>query len=193
MFLQYGIKSVSMDDISRELGISKKTLYQHISGKEELVHHVIEDIVSNERKAACSYFEEAGNAVEQMMMIAEHVTKFLQKISATTMYDLKKYYRRQWKFLTNSRDKMIHEHIKQNTIRGIEEGYYLEHLDPELISNIYLKLITYIVDDVIFDQPNKIPKVSLYEGFIQYHLRGICSPKGIKLLQSYTNTKTNKQ
>ena len=124
LFMKYGIKSVSMDDVSRELGISKKTLYQYFKDKDELVTKVVEhhaELLSGEMFKMVS---ENANAIEQLLQVSKFVSQYLKNINPSVTYDLKKYYPQIWKNVNlNNRDYIFNQ-IKQNMINGIKEGLY---------------------------------------------------------------------
>ena len=184
MFLQFGIKSVSMDDISRDLGISKKTLYELVPNKHELVTKVLQEFMQEEHAQVEVIYHESTDPIHELVLIAKHVTKMLKKISPNTMYDLRKYYREAWRAIELERDKLIFDNIERNLRTGIKEGLYREDLDIDLVTTLYLKMATYITDEKILDVTNP-KKISLYIEFVKYHIRGIATNTGMKTLQKY--------
>ena len=97
LYMKYGIKSVSMDDVARELGISKKTLYQHFTDKDELVQKVVDyhmDMQEQEmKKIACA----GHNAIEELLMVSKNITQLLKQTNPSVTYDLQKYYPETWR------------------------------------------------------------------------------------------------
>ena len=96
LFMRYGVKSISMDDISSQLGISKKTLYQFVDNKKDLIQKVFERHIEEEMAAMKIIVNESENAVEEIVRIAQYVTQLLREMSPKTLYDLQKYYRSIW-------------------------------------------------------------------------------------------------
>ena len=92
MFITLGFKSVTMDDIARELGISKKTLYQYVENKNDLIGQIFQERIKNEKQCMADIREEATDAVDEILRIARYVIQELRQMSPTTMYDLRKYY-----------------------------------------------------------------------------------------------------
>ena len=184
MFMRFGIKSVSMDDISRDLGISKKTLYELVPNKGELVAKVLQGFMQEEHAQVEVVHNESKDPIHELVLIAKHVTKMLKKISPNTMYDLRKYYRDAWRSIELERDKLIYDNIERNLRTGISEGLYREDLDIDLLTTLYLKMATYITDEKILDVTNP-KKISLYIEFVKYHIRGIATARGMKTLQKY--------
>ena len=184
MFLRFGIKSVSMDDISRDLGISKKTLYSLVQNKSALVSKILQGFMQEEHNQVAIIAETAKDPIHELVLIAKHVIKMLKKISPTTMYDLRKYYREEWREMETARDAMIHANVKKNLLLGIREGLYRTDLDIELVTTLYLKMATYIIGEQILDV-TKPKRISLYIEFVKYHIRGIATTRGMKVLQKY--------
>jgi AcrR family transcriptional regulator len=156
MFMRYGIKSVTMDELSREIGISKKTLYQYFETKEELIEQIIE----------------------------QHIVKELRHVAPTTMYDLQKYYRASFDKLQARFQVQIFSTIKENLERGIKEGLYRKEVNAEIIARFYNVLSLTLIDEASFPS-DKYPKEKMYLEFLDYHIHGIASPKGLALFQEY--------
>ena len=106
LFLRYGIKSVTMDDIARELGISKKTLYQFVENKTDLIQQIFRQKIEGEIKLIAEIRATAQDAIDEMMKIARHAIDELRKLTPTIVYDLQKYYHGTWKMM---------ESLHQNT------------------------------------------------------------------------------
>ena len=184
MFLRFGIKSVSMDDISRDLGISKKTLYCMVPNKAKLVSDILHRFIEEEEAQVAVIDSQAKDPIHEMVLIARHVTRMLKKLSPNTLYDLKKYYLEAWREMETSRNEMIHRNIKRNLETGIKHELYRDDLNVDLLSTLYVRMATYIVDQKIMDITRE-QKINLYKEFIKYHIRGIGTTKGMKVLKNY--------
>lgn len=186
LFLKYGIKSVSMDDIARLLGISKKTIYSYVSNKSELVVESLKCFVKEEEDSVCSIVKNSKNAIEELTAIGEYVGNSLRKMKPTLMYDLQKYYGSTFKYIREEHFAHIENTIKTNIQRGISEGFYRDDLDPEIQAKLYVGLAQLLVDEENFPS-SKYERVYLYNQILKYHLHGITNDKGRKELQKYTN------
>ncbi len=190
MFMRFGIKSVSMDDISRSLGISKKTLYLLTASKQDLVGKILDNYLSEEKEQITAIKDKASDSIHELLLIANHVTEMLKKLSANTLYDLRKYYGEHWTKMESERHTMIYEDIKRNLDRGIEQGLYREDVDTDLLSTLYVRMATFIMDEkIVLKGSDK--KVQLYREFIRYHIRGIATSKGIRLMNKYDHLLKN--
>jgi TetR/AcrR family transcriptional regulator, cholesterol catabolism regulator len=184
LFMRLGLKSVSMDDVTRELGISKKTLYQYFESKEDLITQVISRHQCEESEAVTGICREATDALEEVMGIARHVIVQLQQMSPATIFDLKKYYPEAWQVVERTQFEYVYNVIRSNLERGKKEGLYRDDFDSDIIARLYVGNTSVLMDDQSF--PTAAYHWSaLYREFIHYHLRGIASPKGLKKLQEY--------
>lgn len=117
LFMKYGLKSVSMDDISRQLGISKKTLYQCVENKRDLIKEVFQKHIEEEEAAISEIVAKSKDAVDEMIGIARFVTALLREISPTTLYDMQKYYGDIWGMMEALHQDHIYTVIKTNLDR----------------------------------------------------------------------------
>ena len=184
MFLRYGIKSVSMDDIARLIGISKKTIYNHVTNKKDLVTNVMEVFIKEEQKEVKKITRESENALDEMTNIARHVLKSLGMMKPSFTYDLKKYHPQAWKLVEENHFSFMENTVRKNINRGIKEGYYRKNFNASIVSKIYLAMATSCTNEEIFSH-EEFKLTEIYENFIMYHLHGIISDKGRKELSKY--------
>ena len=185
LFMKYGLKSVSMDDISRKLGISKKTLYQCVENKRDLIKEVFQKHIEEEEAAISEIVAKSKDAVDEMIEIARFVTALLREISPTTLYDMQKYYGDIWGMMEALHQDHIYSVIKTNLDRGISEGLYRKDLNTDIIAKLYVGKTLLIVDEDVFPLKD-YNKEKLYVEYVHYHLHGIALPKGLKLFEKYT-------
>ena len=182
LFLKYGIKSVSMDDISRKLGISKKTIYLFVSTKEDLIQDVIDIQLKKDEKDIKNILDKSEDAIDEMINIAKHALTFLRQMTPSLIYDLKKYHSQSWEKIETLHFAFIEKTILNNLQRGQVEGYYRQDFEPKIISKLYVYTSTTIADQDKF-QIDDFDRVLLFKEMIRYHLRGIVSEKGLKLIE----------
>ncbi len=186
LFLRLGIRSVTMEELARELGISKKTLYQFVENKADLINQIILNSTENEKRCIAQFREESDDAIEEMLNIAEFVLQTLRKISPAAIYDLQKYYRESWNAMEAMHKEYIYATIRDNLDLGIEQGIYRSDLNPDIIAKLYVGKTSFITDEEIFPL-EEYRRDDLYEEFINYHIHGIASPKGLELLEKHLN------
>lgn len=184
--MKVGIKSVSMDDIARSLGISKKTIYKHFSDKRDLVSKVIELNITKEQGVCNSHFGTPENAIRKMIDLSKYVSQTHKSMNATVLYDLQKYYPSQWKKFEAFRVGFISESIKTNIEDGIQEGLFRKTIEPAILSRLYVLLVQGLMK-LLSEHPGEYDFVSVHQQMVSYHLYGICSPKGLIYLEQHIN------
>lgn len=181
LYFKYGIKSVSMDDVSKELGISKKTLYGYFNDKNDLVRQFLSFHIHNIREVFEKEKKE-HNAIDHLLFISKIMMDFLKGLSPAVHYDLQKYYPEIFKDLFEyKRDNML-ERVKQNIIHGQKEGLYRKDLNPDIISYIYVNRIEASLD-ADFLRKFEFSSTELYCEMLNYHIRGISSKKGLEYFE----------
>jgi AcrR family transcriptional regulator len=141
LYMKYGIKSVTMDDVARELGISKKTLYQYVTDKNDLVKKVVEMELS-ERAEDFSLMSCPGlNAIEEIFEVHKLVRQMLKDYNPSTEYDLRKYYPDLFTQVIKVRRERIYNNILANLTKGKTEGLYRKELDNEIIAKLQLSRV----------------------------------------------------
>jgi Transcriptional regulator len=191
-FMRLGIRSVSMDDIARGLGISKKTLYQHFASKKDLVNKSISRHVHLEVEALDHIEKVADNALDEMASFAEHTVIHFRQIGPALIHDLQKYYRDIWDVVISNHSIVIKTKIEQNIIRGIKEGYYRSDVDADIASKLYVSKSFTLVDEGLFPSTH-YPREYLLGQHILYHINGLLSDKGRIYFRTFDlfNTKRN--
>jgi AcrR family transcriptional regulator len=184
LFMRYGIRSVSMDEIAAHLGMSKKTIYQFYSDKDALVESVI-NIVIGENKNVC--FKQASvckDAIHEIFLGMDHVAEMLANMNPLLMNDLEKYHHSTFKKLTEHKNKFFANLVKENLERGISEGFYREEIDTEILSQFRVATTFLIFDSNTFPHGKHAP-LQILEEITDNFLYGITNAKGQKLTQKY--------
>lgn len=187
MFLTLGFKSVTMDDIASEMGISKKTIYQHFSNKDSLVKATTTNLFD---KISCGIDEiilADKNPIEELFAIKDFVVQNLKDENTSPIYQLQKYYPRIHKSLMIKQFEKMGSCVVENLEKGITLGLFRDEINKDLISRFYFAGMTSIKDVEIFN-PKEFSPREVQLKYLEYHLRGICTPKGIEFL---TNIITN--
>ena len=183
LYRKYGIKSVTMDDVAHELGMSKKTLYQFVSDKTELVQMVVEHV----RKCNFSTMKKKKgvdlNAIEELIEVSQHVNRLMKEHSPAYEYDLKKYYPDIYLSLMSARRKLMYESMIANIRKGKKEGIYREELDEKIIAKLHLLRIENLQSNEIFGEDEMHSPKFFREVFV-YHIHGLATDKGLKILHN---------
>ena len=187
LFLSLGFKSVTMDDLADRMGISKKTIYTHFKNKTDLVEQCTLNLFHKISHGIDCICEKGKNPIEEEYEIKRFVMANLKDEKTSPQYQLKKYYPQIHKTLQKKQYDLIRESIRSNIQRGIEQGLYRENLDADLIARVYFAGMTSLKDDRLFPR-DSFPMVPLMNEHLEYHLRGIVTPKGRTILNTIINS-----
>lgn len=190
MFITLGFKSVTMDDIANEIGISKKTIYTHYKNKTNLVKETTLSLFEVITQGIDCICEQDHNPIEELYAIKKFVMMHLKNEKSSPQYQLQKYYPEIFHTLKNKQFEMMQECTLRNLKKGVEQSLYRNNLDIEFVSRIYFIGVSGTKDDALFPS-EKFPKAQLMEEFLEYHLRGIVTKKGQLTLNNFINDQTN--
>jgi AcrR family transcriptional regulator len=182
LFLRYGIKSITMDDVARELGISKKTLYQMVESKDILVMKVLSQHISREKSQCLGMACKAPNAIEEIFVIMDSNSQELAQMKTNIINDLQKYHRDAWLMLRNFHYDFVFNIIRDNLNRGRKENLYREDFDIEIIAKLHLATAFNLFDEQLFPAGGA-SKVVLFKEHMLHFLHGIVSSKGLVYLK----------
>jgi TetR/AcrR family transcriptional regulator, cholesterol catabolism regulator len=184
LYRKYGIRSVTMDDVSHELGISKKTLYQYVQDKDDLVHKVVELEISDRQDRMNISCSDDKNAIEQLLEIARCISTMLKDYSAASEYDLKKYYPDLYIKVRDLRRNHVFRFIMENLKKGIQEGLYREEIKVDIVSRLNVALIENMVDSEVISIPEFMDP-QFFNEFFAYHIRGIVNANGLNFFEAH--------
>lgn len=177
LFWRYGIKSVTMDDIAKDLGISKRTIYQHYSDKEAILEMVVRHELSTQKCDMDKLDMYADQPIEQMIQTSEQMRTALANINPVLLYDLKKYYPQAWQLFQSYKNEVVMESIRENLAKGIEQGLYRADLNIEILSILRLEQVELAFDPTIYP-PGKFNVIDLQQQLLHHFLRGLLTEKG---------------
>ncbi len=181
-FLRYGLRTVTMSDLAADMGMSKKTLYRHFGGKEELVCAVVRSFLEREYRLMQQNSEQAEHAIDEMFFVAGYVIALFRRLSPNVMLEVRKYYASAWELIEGLHFTRIRELIANNLERGVAEGLYRRELDSLVLSRLYMRLADSLVDEQLFPI-EAFERTALFHQFIAYHMYGIVSHRGRELLE----------
>jgi AcrR family transcriptional regulator len=183
IFTEHGMRNVSMDDVSRMLGISKKTLYQYVENKVDLVKKIgiyIRETIKNRMEELEKMDLNAIDVLLEMSKIAG--TRHL-RINPVIAFELRKFYPQAYEeYISNKRDLII-ENVKKNIDQGIKEGLYRQDLNKEIIAHLYFKKIEDFHNPELTDLQN-FSYDNVFEVMFENHIRGIANQKGIEYFEN---------
>lgn len=179
LYLRFGIKSVTMDDVASECGVSKKTLYQYFSDKEDLVTQIINFYLQKpEYKLEKN---NAENAIDSMFLVRQHVNSIFKFYNNNIEYDLKKLYPKLHKKIHDEKRQRIYLNTLSNIEAGKKQGYYRKDTNADVVAKLQVgrMLFTLHPDNQIFEE-HEISSMSVFDDIMDYHMHAICTPKGLE-------------
>lgn len=182
LYRKYGIRSITMDDLAHELGISKKTLYLYVRDKSELVGKVVEYSGLFGPAGIKELLETRGNAIEQLIGVSQKFHALLRENSPAYEYDLKKYYPGHYRKLMSARRKMMYEIVVANIRQGKKEDIYREELDEEIIAKLHMMRIENLRSNELFKE-NVVQSSKFFREIFIYHIHGLATSYGLEVLE----------
>ncbi|WP_423996871.1 TetR/AcrR family transcriptional regulator [Maribacter sp. IgM3_T14_3] len=187
LFLERGFKSITMDDIANEIGMSKKTIYSEYSNKTSLVEDCVMHKFCDLSNGIDLIIAMEKNAIEELYEIKKYVMSHLNDEKSSPQYQLMKYYPKIHKNLKLLQFDKMHKCILLNVERGLEQGLFRDNINPEFVARIYFTGLNSIKDQNMFPL-EQFPIGKLMDSFLEYHIRGIVTPKGKTILNNIINS-----
>jgi AcrR family transcriptional regulator len=184
LFHKFGIKRVTMDDIAKELGMSKKTIYHHFIEKDDLVNTLCDTEMIKHEQIFDELFNESKNPIHEMMLISANMRKMMQHINPIFFLDLQKFHPQAFNRFQEFKQNCAFKHIVRNINKGIEAGFYRNDIDVEFTAKYRLSQL----DMLLFGNYYSFEKISFtksHELLLDMFVYGICTAKGHQLLNDY--------
>lgn len=190
-FRQYGFKSVTMDDLAKNLGVSKKTLYELFKDKDELVLESVMFMLHDNQLKTEQAFKVSHNAVEQIIKILQLMEGMVRGMNMVCYMEMQKFYPSAYKFLQKHKQDFLYKCVSENLKQGISEGLYREDIDIEIITRFRMESALIVFQNNIFPQ-DKYDIVKVNTQIFANYMYGIASIKGHKLITKHINEINNK-
>lgn len=191
LFMQYGIRSVSMDDIVNSLGMSKKTLYQYYADKDELVDAVVDSHIREIQSDCIDCRKDAKDAVHEIFITMERIMEEFSNMNPMLLYDLEKFHFKAYQRFREHKDKFLALIIRQNIEWGIRDELYRPEISVDVLCKFRLESMMLPFNVSVFP-PGKYNLASLSGIIIEHFVYGLATVKGHKLIQKYNEQRQKK-
>lgn len=182
LFLKLGFKSVTMDDIANELGMSKKTIYKYFKNKVELVDEATAHLHEIMHAQVLVVYDSGFNAIKENFEAHKIFKGFVQNSDDSPIFQLKKYYPETYEKIMSKEFCMFRDCLSNNIEKGVKKGLYRQGVSTELIIKFYFSLIMSVHDSNLYTySKNTISKLEL--NVLEYHTRAIATKEGIRILE----------
>ena len=182
MYFKYGIKSVTMDDVSRELGISKKTLYSYFTDKADLVNKAVDRTIDKISQKYEAVITGNLNAVEEILEFNRLGAEMIKTHNASTDYDLKKYYPELLEKINKTKREKMYNMVLNNLKKGKAQGLFRKNLNEEIIAKLHVSRIMTMGMNACFTH-DELLSVEVFREIYIYHIHGIANAKGLEVLE----------
>ena len=184
LFMRYGVRSVSMDDIANNLAISKKTLYQYFKDKDDIVTQTTKAIIDKDRQNFIEMRDSSTNAIEELSKVSVCIRRMFDEMNPSLLYDLNKYYPEAWGYYVNYKDEFIFQMVVDNLTRGIKEGNFRNDININILGRLRVEQVQICFDPRVFPRDQydfREVQMQIFDHF----LFGIVTPKGKSLYEKY--------
>ena len=184
LFMKYGIRSITIDDIANQIGVSKKTLYNNFTDKNQLVEHIIILKIEEDKKVFKLASKEAINAIDELYRHTKYVIETFSSINPSVFHDLRKNHSAAWQLTINHKWDFVYNQFLENINRGIKEGIYRNDIHKEIYAKMFVSNIETIIEGEVFPWPQFTYETVFLESF-RLHVRGITNMEGLVYFQNH--------
>ena len=184
LFFKYGIRSVTMDNIAKHLGMSKKTIYQYYKEKDEIIHKLMMAHIKEDECSFTDCIEKADNIVAEVFSMMKNIHEIFSKINPQFIYELQKYYPQTWKLFKEFKENFILKMVERSLEKGIKDGHVRPDINVKILSRARMENVEMAMNPVCFP-PDKFKILDVQLTLVEHFLYGICTLKGHKLINKY--------
>ncbi len=188
LFLRYGIRSISMDDIAAQLGMSKKTVYQYFADKDELVDAALEVEIRKGQQDCLECSGKAQDAIGEIFLTMENIVEQFRHMNPTVLYDLEKFHYNAFRKFQKHKNEFLLDVIRKNIERGIKEELFRSEINADILSRFRLESMMIAFNMDVFP-PRKYNLAEVTVEIIEHYLYGLATIKGHKLILKYKQEK----
>ncbi len=184
LFFKYGLKSITMDDIAKDLGISKKTIYQFYSDKNEVVEMLMTQRLRTNECEFQKITKGSANVIEEFFEMMKNLGVMFAQMNPNLFYDLQKYHPTAWNLFKQFKEECIERLDKFSVKRGIKQGLVREDINTKIVTRLRMEEVEMGFNPQAFP-PDKFKIIEVQLALLDHFLHGICTLKGHKLINKY--------
>lgn len=184
LFTKFGLRSVTMDDIAKRVGISKKTIYLLFEDKDALVEIIVKQKLVEQYNAMEEISRTYPNPIEEVLKMSEYIKTAMSELHPSVVYDMRKFFPKSYEHYNNHVDCCFQESFSQNIAKGIAMGLYRANINADILAKLRMVQIEMAFNPEIFP-PTMYKLQDLQVEFIMHFLYGICTLKGHKMINKF--------
>lgn len=190
LFMQFGLKSITMDDIARKAGVSKKTIYQFFNDKNSIVFKSVHEHFSEHRKEIENVLSNSKDSIEAMYNMSRCMKVQVEAVNPTVLYDLQKYFPKAYKRFLEFKNTFMKERMTQIIEDGITAGYFRKEIITEILIIQRIEQVQLAFNNDIFPR-DKFDFKEVHEQLFDHFIHGILTEKGKENYNQYLNEEHN--
>lgn len=190
LFMRYGIRSVSMDDIAGAVGMSKKTIYASFADKDALVEAVIRRHLTESEEKVREFIHASNNAVEEILLTMRLFESQFRNLNPIVLHDLRKYHPSAYRLIESHKRKFVLETMRTNMQRGIREGVFRADMDVEIMARFQLESMMLAFDIQLFPS-DQFNLADVSQEIHRHYLFGMCTPYGQTMVLNHQMNKVS--
>ncbi|MHB1920715.1 MAG: TetR/AcrR family transcriptional regulator [Chitinophagaceae bacterium] len=184
LFRQFGTRTITMDEIAHQVGVSKKTLYLYFQDKDDLVSTVMEQSIQ-EIQAHCQKFQQqARDPIEEIILFMQYNDELFRNMNPVILIDLQKFHPKAFEEFQNHKNHFLQRHVLDNLKWGLREGWYRQGINLEIMSRFRMESAMLCFQPKVFPNTEFDMRIVQRE-LLEHYLYGIASPKGRELIEPY--------
>lgn len=184
LFSRYGLRNVTMDDIAKNLGVSKKTIYQHFDDKNKIILDLAKAEMQRHQDAFDEFAANSKNSVEEIIQLMNFMGKTFIRLNPLMFYDMQKYYPEAWVMFREFKNQCATFQITNNLEKGKEQGLYRSDLNTKILARMRMEQIELAFNSAVFP-PDKFNIAEVQLQLLNHFLHGICTLKGHRMINKY--------
>jgi len=192
LFFSYGLKGVSMDDIAKHAGVSKKTIYKSFEDKNQLVQRLVSDLLRCYEQAIEQCKTEANDAIDEVILFTQIPFNTVAVINACFFYELEKFFPSVYELIVEYRQKVLIPTVIANLKKGIDEAVYRPNLDLPFIADVRIQQVLTALNPKTFTSRQQQGNTLILQ-LSELYLHAIATEKGKKLINKYLNVNNENQ
>ncbi|OFY93289.1 MAG: hypothetical protein A3K10_07745, partial [Bacteroidetes bacterium RIFCSPLOWO2_12_FULL_31_6] len=141
LFFKYGIKSITMDDISKHLAISKKTIYHYFDDKNQVVETLMKERMRVNECEVEQIAKESENVIIEVFGLMKHLSAMFSQMNPNLFYDLQKYHPDSWKLFKDFKEECVERMVENSIKKGIKDGLVRSDINPKIIARMRMEMV----------------------------------------------------
>ena len=190
LFHKYGIRSISMDEIARELSISKKTIYQYFKDKDDIVYQVTVRNIKLDKEEFEEVFQSSKDAIDELLKISQCIRVKLKEINPSLLFDINKYHPRSWELWIEYKNHFMKNHIFRSIERGMKEGFFRNDLNAEVLAKLRIEQVEMSFDERVFPR-TEFNFLEVQMALFDHFVHGLLTVKGQEIYENLTKSSVN--